>query len=101
YRWVKQYERGGLEALRPRSRADRGKARSKVPAEVLDEALRLLAEDDGMTFTFLLAVLSARFPQHTIRRSTLQRRLAAQPEYKRVKRARRRSRRRTRFVAAE
>jgi transposase InsO family protein len=59
----------------------------------------LLREDDGMTYTFLLEVLRATFPQHIIKRSTLQRRLASCPEYARVKRARKRSRRRTRFVA--
>lgn len=101
YRWLELFGKGGLEALRPRPRRDRGKPRKRLADEVIDEALRLLSEDDGVTYTFLLAVLRAEYPQHTVTRSTLQRRLAARPEYARVKRARKRSRRRGRFVAKE
>lgn len=99
YRWVQLYQQGGLEALRPRPRRDRGKPRKRLANEVVDEALRLLGEDAEMTFTFLLQVLQATFPQHTITRATLQRRVAARADYARIKRGRSRQRRRTRFVA--
>jgi len=99
YRWISEYRKGGLEGLQPQPRRDRGKPRKRLADEVVDEALRLLREDDGMTYTFLVKVLCATFPQHDITRSTLQRRLASRPEYARLKRARKRSRRRTRFVA--
>ena len=101
YRWVKAYRRGGLEALQPRRRRDRGKPRKRLDSEVVQEALRLLTEDPGASFTFLIAVLEAKFPERkgTIASSTLQRRLAAEPEYRRIKRAKKRTRRRTRFVA--
>jgi transposase InsO family protein len=101
YRWLEHYREGELEALQPRQRCDKGKPRQQLSDEVVDEALRLMDEDDGVTYTFMLAVLRADFPQHTITRSTLQRRLAARPEYARIKRARKRSRRRGRFVAKE
>lgn len=101
YRWVKQYWQGGLQALQPQPRKDRGTTRQKLPDEVVQEALRLLSEDPSMTLTFLLTALSVTFAQSHIRitRSTLQRRLAAQPAYTRIKKAATHKRRRTRFVA--
>jgi putative transposase len=99
YRWLDLYAAGGLEALQPRPRSDRGTSRTPLAPEVIDEALRLLSEDDCMSYTFLLAALRAKFPEHTIARSTLHRQLSARPEYGRIQRARKKSRRRTRFVA--
>lgn len=101
YRWLKRFWQGGLQALQPAARKDRGYIRQKLPAEVVQEALRLLSEDPTMTLTFLLAVLSATFPKSEVRitRSTLQRRLAVQPTYTRIKKAAKHKRRRTRFVA--
>lgn len=99
YRWVEDYRSGGLEALQPRRRKDRHQVRRRLPGEVIQEALRLLTKDPAMTFTFLLAVLKAKFEKIDISRSTLQRRLAADPAYVRLKRAKKRTRRRTRFVA--
>jgi transposase InsO family protein len=52
-----------------------------------------------VSYTFLLAVLRATFPEHSVARSTLQRRLVAHPDYRRIRRAQQRCRRRTRFVA--
>jgi putative transposase len=101
YRWVELYRSGGLEALQPRPRRDRGRSRKPLAKEVICEALRLLSEDDGMTYTFLLAVLKAKFPEHRLARSTLQRQLATHPEYRRIQRSHKRSRRRTRFVAKQ
>jgi putative transposase len=101
YRWIRGYRRGGLEALQPKPRRDRGAVRRPLPDEVIQEALRLLSEDPGMTFTFLIRVLEARFAEWKDRifRSTLQRRLAAQETYRRIQRAKKRNRRRSRFVA--
>lgn len=99
YRWLERYRTGGLEGLQPRARGDRGKSRVRIGAEVIDEALRLLSEDDAMTLTFLLAVLKATFPEIAVARSTLQRQLAARSEYRRIKQGRKRSQRRGRFVA--
>jgi len=99
YRWVELHGRGGLEALRPRPRRDRQKRRRELPEGVLEEAVRLLGADPGMSYTFLLEVLRAKFGKHDIARSTLQRRLAAHPDYRRLERARTQTRRRTRFVA--
>jgi len=101
YRWLGRYHEGGLEALRPCPRCDQGKPRQPLADEVVERGLSLLREDDGATHTFVLAVLRAEFPQHTITRSTLQRRLADRPEYARIKAAHKRSRRRGRFVAKE
>lgn len=99
YRWIERHGRGGLEALQPRPRKDRQQRRRELPEEVIEEALRLLSADPAMSYTFLLAALQARFADHPVARSTLQRRLAAQPEYRRIQRAKTRVRRRTRFVA--
>lgn len=100
YRWVQAYLSRGLEALRPRVRRDRGRRRRELPGAVVIEALRLLGADPGTTLTFLVSVLEAKFPEEKpLPRSTLQRRLAAHPEYVRLRRLRQRRQRRTRFVA--
>ena len=99
YRWIRDYRRGGLEALRPKPRSDRGVVRASLPPTVIQEALRLLAEDPGLTFTFLLALLRPLFPDVRIPRSTLHERLSFHPDYKRIKRLKRYRKRRTRFVA--
>lgn len=99
YRWLECYQKGGLEALQPKPRCDRGKSRSQFPDEVVCEALSLLTEDPGASYNFLLAVLKAKFPDTQIARSTLQQRLAADPSYEQIKRTKVRTQRRTRFVA--
>jgi hypothetical protein len=101
YRWVRSFLGGGLAALQPKRRSDRGRVRCPLPEDVVQEAVRLLSKDPGMPLSFLSGVLEARFAERKLRivRSTLQRRLSAHPGYRRIQRARRRSRRRTRFVA--
>lgn len=105
YRWIALYEPGDLEALRPRRRRDAGRPRAPVPADVVRQAIALLADDPDMTLTFLLTVLQAdpslRLRERAIvlARSTLARRLAADPGWARLKRARRQAKRRTRYVA--
>jgi putative transposase len=105
YRWIALYERGGLTALRPRRRKDRGKPRARLPKDVVTRARAILVEDPELSFTLLVALLTAD-PQLRLRargisvaKSTLQRRLAADPLYARLQRGRRQARRRTRFVA--
>lgn len=99
YRWLADYRKGGLEALRPKPRSDRGTTRASMPGEVVQEALRKLTDDSGLTFTFLLALLRPLFPNTRISRSTLQQRLSAHPDYKRIRRLKRHKKSRTRFVA--
>lgn len=99
YRWLELYRSGGLEALQPKQRSDLGVTRANLPDAVIDEALRQLTEDPGMTFTFLLAVLAPLFPNTSIARSTLQQRLSAHPDYQRIQRLKRRTKPRTRYVA--
>ena len=105
YRWLAQYTRRGLEALRPATRRDKGKPRTKLPKAVVDRAFVLWAEDPEITITFLMALLFAdpqlALEQRGIRlaRSTLQRRLSADPRYARLLRGRKRERRRGRYVA--
>jgi len=104
YRWIKLFNAGGLDALRPVRRKDSGKVRRPLPRDVLRKAMSLLADDPEMTFTFLLALLRAdpelrlEVRQISLSRSTLQRQLAADPGYRRLKRARKLGRRRLRFV---
>lgn len=105
YRWIALYERGGLAALRPRRRKDRGKPRARLPKDVVARARAILLEDPELSFTLLVALLAAdpklrlRARGIVVAKSTLQRRLAADPLYARLQRARRSARRRTRFVA--
>jgi transposase InsO family protein len=99
YRWIRTYRKGGLEALQPKRRSDRGISRAKLPQEVISEALDQLTEDPTMSFTFLLALVRPRFPAVRICKSTLADRLRSHPDYKRIKRLRKRQKRRTRFVA--
>jgi putative transposase len=104
YRWIALFLAGGLAALRPARRKDAGKPRAKLPGEVIRKASSLLAEDPEISYTFLLALLRAdpalRLAERGIvlSRSTLQRRLAADPAYARLKRARKLARRRARYV---
>lgn len=99
YRWIRDYRAGGLEALRPKRRSDRGISRAKLPQEVIRQALDQLTEDPTMSFTFLLALLRPRFPAVRLCKSTLAERLRAHSDYKRIKRLQQRHKRRTRFVA--
>ncbi|MFC1707790.1 DDE-type integrase/transposase/recombinase [Planctomycetota bacterium] len=101
YRWLKAYREGGLDALRPKRRRDRGSRRAPLPEQVVRGAMRYLLEDPEQPWTFLLAVLRVDFPRVPISRSTLHRRVTEDPAYEEVKRVRQRHRRRrTRFVAS-
>jgi transposase InsO family protein len=101
YRWRKAYLAGGLQALYPKPRKDRGQPRRPLAEIVVQEALLQLIEDPQMPLTFLVAVLEAKFAPQGIRvpRTTLARRLAEQPSYRRLRRATKYQRRRKRFVA--
>lgn len=105
YRWAAAFRAGGLDALRPKPRRDRGRRRRRLPADVVPEALRLLEADPHQPLSFLISVLEARSATQghelKIPRSTLQRRLAATKTYARLRRMRDRARRRTRFVAKD
>ena len=101
YRWIQAYSAGGLQALRPKRRRDRGTRRAPLSQEVVDVALRSLLEDPEQPWTFLLAILAVDFPAERIARSTLHRRVISEPAYEEVRRARRSlRRRRKRFVAS-
>ncbi len=103
YRWIRAYEKKGLSGLRPATRRDKGKKRSRLPDTVVEKAFALWSEHEELTYTFLKALLEADSEVQElgleIPRSTLQRRLAKHPGYQRLKRARKRARRRKRFVA--
>lgn len=104
YRWIALFLAGGLADLRPKRRKDAGKPKARLPARVVREALRLLANDADASLTFVIGVLRADktldLDGHGIRlsRSTLQRRLAADPNYRRLKRARKLERHRCRYL---
>jgi transposase InsO family protein len=97
YRWLAIYQSSGLAGLEPKVRRDRGTTRVAIPKEVVNEALSYLVRDPSASLTFLVAYLTATYPRANIPRSTLQRRLAAYPSYKRLKKQYRKGR--TRFVA--
>jgi len=99
YRWLNLLLKGGLDALMPKSRSDLGSIRAQLPDKVVQEALRLLTADPGISFTFLLTLLRPLFPEVRIPQSTLHKRLCSHPDYKRITRLRAYNKRRTRFVA--
>jgi transposase InsO family protein len=108
YRWLRAYEKdeGGLLALEPRPRSDRGKARAPLPGLVVEKALAFLMEDDEIPLPLLISVLSKdpeiapllESARIKISRSTLRRRLAKSELYARLRRERKRSRARRRWV---
>jgi len=95
YRWLELYENGGLAALRPRRRKDRGTKRAHLPKDVVARARQILIDDPEISFTLLAALLVAdpklrlRARGISVAKSTLQRRLAADPLYARLQRGRR------------
>jgi transposase InsO family protein len=103
YRWVDRYLRRGLSGLRPRRRKDNGKTRTRMPDGVIARAMDLLSEDPEISLTLLLALLRADpvldLAGRRIARSTLWRRMAADPTYQRLVRTRAHERRRGRYVA--
>jgi putative transposase len=72
--WLAQYRRGGLLALRPMPRKDRGIVRA-IPADILEAAAGLRREQtDRPTKTIIdILVRTKRVERHDIARSTLDR----------------------------
>ena len=95
YRWLQLYGEGGLAGLHPRRRKDHGKRRARLPKDVVRRAREIFIEDPEISFTLLIALLAAdpglrlRERGISVAKSTLQRRLAADPLYTRLQRARR------------
>lgn len=101
YRWLERYEQSELSGLRSRLRSDRGQVHRSFPPGLIEAAIAHLTEDPTQSLPFLCQVLEAEFAEFeaVVAPSTLQRRLAAHPDYARIQRARKRERRRTRFCA--
>jgi transposase InsO family protein len=86
YRWLKQYRSGGIEALRPRWRKDKG-SRRKLSTEALERAIRLREENPKRSTTTLIDILvregtlkgsiphRATFDRHLDRRGASRRRM--------------------------
>lgn len=106
YRWIKAHGESRFDGLLPSPRADKGTRRVPLPKCVVEKAFAIFAEDPELTLTLILevvrtdpevvAALAARGARLT--RSTLQRRLAEEPRYVRLRRAVKRQRPRRRFV---
>ena len=78
YAWLRSYRRGGIEALRPRSRKDRGKRRV-IDDAVLDRAVQLRKEIPKRHTSTLLDILKLEgtlADKPTPHRATLDRHLA-------------------------
>jgi transposase InsO family protein len=101
YRWLEQFDQEGLEGLKPEVRSDRGQVHRAFHPDLVESAIKHLSEDPAQSLYFLIKVLEAELDdeQLVIAPSTLQRRLAAHPDYPRIQKARKRTRRRTRFCA--
>ena len=75
-RWLDRYRTGGLEALRPRPRKDRGLVKTVTP-DVLDAAIALKEELPTRSVRALLEILEQEglLVQGTVTRATLDRHL--------------------------
>lgn len=73
-RWVDAFKKGGLDALAPQQRSDKGVARQDR-SEVVTFAITLLSEEPMRSLNQLLAYLEFEFGQYAISRSTLDREL--------------------------
>jgi transposase InsO family protein len=118
YRWKAQYENPckrcseretctkeercehRLQALRPKKRADVGKARS-IKSEWVERAIYLLLERPKRSFGLLLILLATYFSDLDISRSTLSRRLKQHPLWEVVYRQRKGGKRRRRRFEAK
>lgn len=86
YRWLEQYRLGGIEALRPKRRKDKG-SRRKLSTEALERAIRLREENPERSTTTLIDILvregtqkgtvphRATFDRHLDRRGASRRRM--------------------------
>ena len=104
YRWMSSYQKSGLSGLEPKSRKDKGTTKARLPEAVIQAAEKLWLEDPEISLTFAIGVLLAD-PELDlvnqgikISRSTLHRRLAAQPFYRGVIQGRKRERHRLRYL---
>jgi transposase len=90
YRWLKLYREGGLAALQPHRRPDKGKARF-LPDAVVDAALTLLRSDPGLSLKAVTAAMESTFSDPSVRvsRQTLHARLKTHPDYIQIQSARR------------
>lgn len=82
YRWIRLFLKGGLRALQPRARKDRGKSRS-VPRDLVEKAIALLRERPDRPL-FLVKKLLGR-PAKKISRSSFHRAVAAHSAYPRIR----------------
>lgn len=78
-RWLQQYRRGGLTALRPTARADRGQPRAVAP-KTLETAMSLKRELPSRSVPQLIAMLElmGEVAPGQLKLSTLRRQLGAQ-----------------------
>jgi transposase InsO family protein len=107
YRWLHAYAKGGVEALAPKPSKARGMHRAPLPAEAVEMALRYLAQDPEMSLPLVITLISGdpaikkileKAGTAKISRSTLQRRLAENALYVRLRRVAKQQKARTRFV---
>jgi len=77
-RWLRHYRQGGLEALKPAGRSDRGNCRA-LPAAILDKAIGLKRELGSRSVPQIISMLelAGEVEHGRLKPSTLRRQLAA------------------------
>jgi putative transposase len=75
-RWIKAYQKNGMDGLCPRVRSDKGNLEA-FDSKVLDRAIELRRESPRRTVKRLVELLRVEFPTATISRGTLDRHLRA------------------------
>jgi transposase InsO family protein len=109
YRWIKAFRagNGGAEALGPKPSEARGRHRAPLPERAVTLALGYLTQDPELSLPLVITLVSGdpevkglleKAGRSKISRSTLQRRLAENALYSRVRRIVKQQKARTRFV---
>ena len=78
--WIRAYREGGLLALQPKPRSDRGTSRKDFSAAI-DHAIALLYEQPNRSLYQLLVYLRAAVPDCAISRAHLSRKLKEHPAW--------------------
>ena len=81
--WIKDYRRGGFEALHPKPRGDRGKPR-RLPGEVAERLIALKSDHPHWSVRLIIKTAHAEGIDHPLAPSTVHRLLSAEGLFDRM-----------------
>ena len=81
--WIKDYRRGGFEALHPKPRGDRGKPR-RLPGEVAERLIALKSDHPHWSVRLIIKTARAEGIDHPLAPSTVHRLLSAEGLFDRM-----------------